>query len=79
MSEDVKKRLQQLSPGDHIAYGDLIQKLEKSDLEFKAENIYSDSVGFLERWFIEEQEIAVIEGTAVSDIIVRTAQPEVIR
>jgi hypothetical protein len=68
---DAIQRLKQLVPGDPILYGELTRALGKADIDFEARGIYHDSVGFLERWLIDGDEIVVIDGMS-SHVMVRT-------
>jgi hypothetical protein len=82
--KELKARLRDLAPGDPLEYNLLISELEQSGLTFYTRNIYTDSVGFLERWFVEDEEIAVIDGLS-SPVMIRTTEavrdetPEVLR
>jgi len=68
---DVVQKLKQLTTGDPISYGHLTRTLERGDIDFESREIYHDSVGFLERWFIDGDEIMVIDGMS-SPVMVRS-------
>lgn len=73
---DALDELENLEAGDHFDYNNVLRTLEESDLMFEARNIYHDSVGFLERWFVADsngdlRELAVIDGMT-SGVMVRT-------
>jgi len=68
---DVVQKLKQLTTGDPITYGEMTRALERADIDFESRDIYHDSVGFLERWFIDGDEIMVIDGMS-SPVMVRS-------
>jgi len=69
--DEALKRVQGLVPGDPVDYNGLTRVLDQADsIEFEIRCIYSDQSGFLERWYIDGDEVLVIDGLS-SPLIVR--------
>jgi len=57
--EELKQELMDYGPGDQILYNELFEALRRSELEFEREDIYNDSTGFLERWFVDSEPMVI--------------------
>jgi len=57
---DLQQQLIDLEAGDYISYK-LLEKIEKSSITVETKSIYTDSVGFLEEWRIEETGSIVVD------------------
>lgn len=57
--EELKQELMDYGEGDAILYNELYEALVQSELEFERRDIYNDSTGFLERWFIDDEPMVI--------------------